>query len=742
MPVVCGSGDPVFFGEISEIDENATGVLVPSNMKTGSWYSGDQIQTLAITEEFPAVFDWRKLNGVTPVKDQGNCGACFAFPVVALVESAVLLDTGKITDLSEEQAKDCAWESMYEMFGGCSGGTTIGVINTFTQKGVVTEAADPYFPINCKCDEDTIPVYRVTGWDMVTGEDVPHNDILKDIIMNVGPVAVSVIVDGWDKPYDGSTILSDPGKDEHKNHSILLVGWNDSTGNASIPGHWIFKNSWGDNSTGDGKWGDNGYGYIEYKEDGVGKWGSIVINYEVYDPQVRTVFHDEAGMNGAIGCVGESELQGMVFYDVAWERVTNIEFWTSGKADVSFKLYDSVEFAEERKSIKSIEEWGNLLYETDVHRYDYPGYHSIKVTSDESVISSTGTYVLVGTIKNYNGIFKGYDGYDAVIPFDHKGEILRFSYVAISDENSPNYNGKWYPASSLSIVDDKKLNSEIAFRLRVSTDVNPPPECSEINISALGEVKGIQVNSSVRFQAFCYDQYDEEINCGNMDWFSENETVGIMDGTIFRALSVGSTDVIADGCVQSNVINVTVVMADSKCDYMLLGTKEDTDNIQTGDSFPFILTCYDQYGDVISRGPGCEWYISNESVGTVKEGIFYAMSPGYTIVTVSDGLCNSTTSNSISITVKGHAVPKIITEKMVLERFDNLSMQLDELSEQRTGELKKIELFLKQSNSSGTINSYEAIYDQMNKLQMKIDEIKEEEQGIFDNIWTHLTKLF
>ncbi|MEW6412622.1 MAG: C1 family peptidase [Candidatus Zixiibacteriota bacterium] len=211
---------------------------------------------------FPSYFDWRELGGVTPIRNQGSCGSCWAFATVGALECNLKIRDGITVDLSEQWLVSCNNSGF-----GCDGGWWAHDYHLplshpevrFDDCGdnaPVFEADFPYTASDDPCDCPYPHQYDlcINDWGYISEELIvaPVDDI-KRAIMMYGPVSVSVYVNAAFQNYTGGVFNA--CSDEEINHAIVLVGWDDTLG---ANGCWILRNSWGTN------WGENGYMYIEY----------------------------------------------------------------------------------------------------------------------------------------------------------------------------------------------------------------------------------------------------------------------------------------------------------------------------------------------------------------------------------------------------------------------------------------------------------------------------------------------
>ncbi len=185
----------------------------------------------------PASFDWRDKGIVSSIKEQGECGVCWAFSALANIESLYAIKNGSILDLSEEQLLDCDNSN-----DGCNGGLMDSAYDYIKRVGGVMKESDYRYTKNkdtCKFKKNQA-VVTVTGWK---NAGTKNEDKIKDMLVKYGPLAVGIHADNMQN-YTGGIIdesasVCPPSK---INHAVNLVGYGEQNGKK----FWIVKNSWGE----------------------------------------------------------------------------------------------------------------------------------------------------------------------------------------------------------------------------------------------------------------------------------------------------------------------------------------------------------------------------------------------------------------------------------------------------------------------------------------------------------------
>ena len=205
----------------------------------------------------PDSVDWRSSGKVPPVKDQGQCGSCWAFSAVGAMESAQAIannftwpQTGEDIGYSEMEVVDCTPDCF-----GCQGGWPRSAYNFIVGNGGIDSEADwSYFGSVDGCDaaRRTLElVATVKGYVNVTRLD---ETALQQAISQQ-PVSIAIAANCDEFMSYGGGVLSDSCGDQESDidHAIIAVGYNlKPTGPNAVP-YYIVRNSWG---TG---WGESGY---------------------------------------------------------------------------------------------------------------------------------------------------------------------------------------------------------------------------------------------------------------------------------------------------------------------------------------------------------------------------------------------------------------------------------------------------------------------------------------------------
>ena len=190
----------------------------------------------------PASVDWTTEGVVTPVKDQGQCGSCWAFSSTGSIEGAWALKNKMLYNLSEQELVDC---SVPQGNQGCNGGLMDYAFQYVVSSGLTTDEAYPYTATGPNaCKNSSRPVVSLSGF-----KDVPTNSevaLMTAVVQQ--PVSVAVEADQSVFQFYSSGVMT-KACGTNLDHGVLLVGY----GTVGGQDYYKVKNSWG------ADWGDKGY---------------------------------------------------------------------------------------------------------------------------------------------------------------------------------------------------------------------------------------------------------------------------------------------------------------------------------------------------------------------------------------------------------------------------------------------------------------------------------------------------
>jgi len=207
--------------------------------------------------DVPQTLDWRNQKMVTPVKDQGQCGSCWAFSTVENIESMYCMknqiDCSTFAPLSPQEIVDCDTTDQ-----GCDGGDPPTAYAFVMQEGGLEDDSDyPYTAADGTCAfQSNLVKVTITNWQYATTNS--DETTMQSNLVNWGPLSICVDAEPW-QDYTGGVMMASDCSNS-LDHCVQLVGY-DMTNSTPF---WIVRNSWGLD------WGEDGYIRLQYGQDTCG----------------------------------------------------------------------------------------------------------------------------------------------------------------------------------------------------------------------------------------------------------------------------------------------------------------------------------------------------------------------------------------------------------------------------------------------------------------------------------------
>ncbi len=298
-------------------------------------YNEASVEMAQIAEEveLPAKYDMRQLDRVTPVRDQGAYGTCWAFASLAALETTLTPQEKLI--FSPDHMSLCNSFSLNQNEGG---EYTMAIAYLASWQGPVYESDDPY---GDGVTDDTLKARKhLEEAQIIASKDYVG---IKEAIYKYGAVETSIYTqmkaaDSWSNYYNRERAAYYYNLEAPCNHDIIIVGWDDNfpkeyfTIQPEEDGAFICKNSWGT------AFGEDGFFYVSYEDANIGTTNVVYSKLGSADNFSHIYQSDLLGWTGQLGYNRESAYFANVYKAGEKEELAAVSFYATGP-DTSYKVY-------------------------------------------------------------------------------------------------------------------------------------------------------------------------------------------------------------------------------------------------------------------------------------------------------------------------------------------------------------------------------------------------------------------
>jgi C1A family cysteine protease/PKD repeat protein len=474
-----------------------------------------------IVGALPASFDLRTTGRVSPVKDQGACGSCWAFASYGSLESTLL--PAQLWDFSENNLKNTHGFDL----APCSGGNdAMSTAYLARWSGPVSEADDPY-----SASSTTSPTGLTTRKHVQDVYNIPprasslDNDNIKNAVQTYGGLYSTIY---WTSTsYNSVNRAYYYNGASSSNHAIAIVGWDDLydrnkfTTVAPGNGAFLVKNSWGTS------WGASGYFYVSYYDTQIGRDNTVFTAQETTNYN-RVYQYDPLGWTSSLGYSSDTAWFANVFTAAADENLAAVSFYTpSTNAVYQVQVYRD-------PTSGPINTAGAVT--TQSGTISLPGYHTVTLTTPVA-LTSGHKFSIVVRLQS--------PGYNYPVPME--SPISGYSSGATSSAGQSYISSAGTTWTDLTTYYTNRNVCVKGFTTTGTPTNNPVPTLSTISPSS-ATAGGAAFTLTVTGGNF--------ISSSKVRWNGADRTTTVLSATQATA-AIQATDIATAGTASVTVFNPT-----------------------------------------------------------------------------------------------------------------------------------------------------------------------------------------